>query len=131
MKTIIVCILTLSIGIVAKAQSTTASLNITITDVQSVKFDGSSLGEAVPVNEEIAKNGTLQVLSRSTSQIRKINSKTSEYARLYKEIYSDTAVNASSSANPNVNRVAMNRTNPKGLGPQNNSNLVIYQVDPR
>ncbi len=131
MKTIILCILKLSIGLVVKAQSNTASLNITLTDVQSIKFDSPSLDESAAVKENITKNENLQVLNRSTAQIRKISSETSEYARLYKEIYSGSAVSNSSSSNGNVYTMAVNRTDRKTSALQKKSNLVIYQVDPR
>lgn len=131
MKTIILCILALFIGIISKAQSNTSSLGITLTDVQSVTFSSLPFNEVAPVTQRISQNGTLQVLSQSTSQVKKINSNTSEYARLYKEFYSDAAGNVLSSNNPNVYSAVVHRANPKIKGQANNFNLVIYQIDPR
>jgi len=131
MRTIIFCILALFISIVSKAQSNTASLGITLTDIQSVKFSNVPLNEIAPVTKKASQNGTLQLLSHSTSQIKKISSNASEYARLYKEFYSDAGDNVSSSNNQNVYSAVVNRANPKITGQANNFNLVIYQIDPR
>ncbi|MES3018365.1 MAG: hypothetical protein V4721_11320 [Bacteroidota bacterium] len=130
MKAIILCVLTLFIGLVSQAQSTTASLNITLTDVQSVTFSSVALAEASSPNQDASKNGSLQLLSHSTSQIKKISSQNSEYERLYKEFYSTTT--ASQFSDKNVYAAATNSSSPpKSAKNKNTSNLVIYQIDPR
>jgi len=130
MKTIILCILTLFIGLVSRAQSNTASLNVILTDIQSVTFSSATLIEASRANQP-AQTGTLQVLSRSTSQIKKINSNTAEYTRLYKEFYSGSAGKFASSSNAIAYRADADRSNPRKSGSKTNSSLVIYQIDPR
>ncbi len=130
MKAIILCILTLFIGLVSQAQSTTASLNITLTDVQSVTFSSVALAEVSSPNQDASKNGSLQLLSHSTSQIKKISSQNSEYKKLYKEFYSTTT--ASQFSGKNVYAAATNSSSPpKSAKNKNTSNLVIYQIDPR
>ncbi len=128
MRAVILCIFALFIGSVSKAQSTTVSLNITLTDVQSVTFGTVVLDELTP---EGSKNGTLQVLSHSTSQIRKINSKDSEYERLYKQFYSGKTAFTSASSDKDIYGMAVNSTLPPKSPENYNKNLVIYQIDPR
>ncbi len=126
MKIIILCILALSIGIVAKAQSATANLNITLTDVQSVKFGEVSQEEAAPAAQENAPNSDLKVLSRSTSQVKKIHSKTEEYEKLYKELSSklgSAAIYTAAAVAPVAKRSSQG--SPPVLS------HIIYQVDPR
>ena len=132
MRSILLCITLLLYGLVSEAQTNVASLNITLTDVQSVTFTNASLKEVAPVNSQESQNSTLNVLNSSTSQIKKITSKNSEYERLYKEFYNDKALSSLSSPNGDIYNVAVNNTTsairPKG---QNVPNLVIYQIDPR
>jgi len=116
---------------VAKAQSSTASLNITLTDVQSVTFNNLALNEVVSENQGNPQSGPLQMLSQSTSQVKKIASNHSEYQRLYKEFYSDkTAVGSRSLEKGSYRIVATNTPNSRAKN-MDASNLVIYQIDPR
>lgn len=131
MKAIILCIFALFLVNVTKAQSTTASLNITLTDIQSVTFNTLASSDIVPANQGKSQNGTLQVLSHSTSQIKKISSKNSEYDKLYKEFYSGAAAAASGSSQKGSYRVAVNNTPSSRTKTLNTSNLIIYQIDPR
>lgn len=121
MKSILLCISMLLIGIAARAQSNTASLNITLTDVQSVTFSSTALIDITPDSKEISQNGAHKVLSRSTSQIKKISSANSEYERLFKEFYAGRVTNG----------LAVNTSSTKRSKTSNTSNLVIFQIDPR
>lgn len=126
MKILTLCILALSVGISAQAQSTTASLNITFTDVQSVKFDEvSSQQDLAPAVHDGSKNTPLQMLSRSTSQVKRIDSKSAEYEKLYKEL-SVTLGSAAIYANAPVPAVKRSLR-----GKEASPSHIIYQVDPR
>lgn len=132
MRSILLCITLLLFGLISEAQTNVASLNITLTDVQSVTFSNASLKENAPANSQNSQNSTLNVLNSSTSQIKKISSKNYEYERLYKEFYNNKALSGLSSPNGDIYNVAVNSPSsarrPKG---QKVPNLVIYQVDPR
>lgn len=122
MRSFVLCISILLVGFVSQAQTNVASLNITLTDVQSVTFSNSSLNEGDPVKKDVSQSGALKMLSNSTSQIKKIDSTNLEYERLNKEFYSGKAnkgfaMNSTSSAKKPRN--------------SNSSNLIIYQIDPR
>lgn len=122
MKSLALCISILLIGFVSKAQTSMASLNITLTDVQSVTFSNASLDETDPLKKVISQSGALRVLSNSTSQIKIINSTNLEYETRNKEFYAGKAnkglaINTTSSAKRPRN--------------SNSSNLIIYQIDPR
>jgi hypothetical protein len=122
MRPFVLCISLLFISFVSQAQTTIASLNITLTDVQSVTFGSAALNELDPDKKEASQVVALKVLSNSTSQIRRISSTNSEYEKLYKEFYAGKANNT----------LAVNSTSsterPRG---SKSSNLVIYQIDPR
>jgi parvulin-like peptidyl-prolyl isomerase len=130
MRTIILFVLTLFAGFAAQAQSTTASLNITLTDVQSVTFGIAALDGSALASHERPKDSNLQVLSRSTSQIKQINSQNSEYEKLYKEFYSGLRSIISTFAESDVQQIAGSNAISKPPGSKI-SNLVIYQIDPR
>ena len=122
MRSVVLCISLLFISFVSQAQTTIASLNITLTDVQSVTFGSAALDEPDPDKKEVSQVVALKVLSNSTSQIRKFNSTNSEYEKLYKEFYAGKANNTLA-----VNSTS-STTKPRG---SKSSNLVIYQIDPR
>ena len=122
MRLFVLCISLLFISFVSQAQTTTASLNITLTDVQSVTFGSAAFNELNPDKKEVSQVVALKILSNSTSQIRKISSTNSEYEKLYKEFYAGKANNTLA-----VNSTS-STTKPRG---SKSSNLVIYQIDPR
>lgn len=132
MKSILLCITFLLFGLVSRAQTNIASLNITLTDVQSVTFSNAVLNEVAPEGKQLSQSAGLNILSSSTSQIRKISSKNSEYEKLFKEFQSNKALTGVSNSNTNFYDPALNTVSyakrPKN---QNTSNLVIYQIDPR
>lgn len=132
MKSTLLCITFLLFGLVSSAQTNIASLNITLTDVQSVTFSNAVLNEVAPEGKQLSQSSGLNILSSSNSQIKKISSKNSEYEKLYKEFQSDKALTGVSNFNTNIYDAAVNTISyakrPKN---QNTSNLVIYQIDPR
>lgn len=130
MRTVLLSITLLLFALVSQAQTTTASLNITLTDVQSVTFSSALRVEVAGTKLE-SKNEELHVLSSSTSQIKKISSGNSEYENLYNEFYSDKVSGYPSSSTKNQS-IALNNSSPgRNLKSRNISKLVIYQVDPR
>lgn len=130
MRTVLLSITLLLFALVSQAQTTTASLNITLTDVQSVTFSSALRVEVAGTKLE-SKNEELHVLNSSTSQIKKISSGNSEYENLYNEFYSDKVSGYPSSSTKNQS-IALNNSSPGSyLKSGNISKLVIYQVDPR
>ncbi len=130
MRAIILCIFALFLVTASKAQSATASLNITLTDVQSVTFSSIISDEIATSDKYNSQTGNLQILSQSTSQIKKIGSKTSEHERLYKEFYSDKNAVVTSLSRTNTLSAGVSNSLPKSKI-SNPANLVIYQIDPR
>lgn len=130
MRAIILCIFALFLVTASKAQSATASLNITLTDVQSVTFSSIISDEIATSDKYNSQTGNLQILSQSTSQIKKIGSKTSEHERLYKEFYSDKNAVVTSLSRTNTLTAGVSNSLPKSKI-SNPANLVIYQIDPR
>ncbi len=128
MKLILICFSMLLFGFVSQAQSHTAFLNITLTDLQSV----SLMNPANKTSEtrDDSQRGPLQILRSSSSQVKQIDSKTLEYEKLYREFYSYEAAKSTSSGNANIYKLAATRPT-KLLPNQNTSYLVVYQVDPR
>lgn len=129
MKFILICFSMLLFGFVSQAQSRTAFLNITLTDLQSVSLMNPALNK-ISETRDGSQKGPLQILRSSSSQVKQIDSKTLEYEKLYKEFYSDEAAKSTSSGTENIYKLAATRPN-KLLPNQNTSYLVIYQVDPR
>lgn len=125
MKLIILCILALCVGIAAQAQSTTASLNITLTDVQSVKFGEVSQQDLAPAVHDGSGNGLFQMLSSATSQVKRIHSESAEYEKLYKEL-SATLGSAATYASAPVSS-GTRSLKEKQASPSH----IIYQVNPR
>lgn len=123
MKILILCVLALFVGIAAQAQSTTANLNIILTDVQSVKFGSVSQQDLAPELQQRSSANTLQVLSHSTSQVKRIHSKSAEYEKLYKELSSKLG---SAAAYAGVSQAAKG-SKQKGA----TFSHIVYQVDPR
>lgn len=131
MRTVLLSITLLLFALVSQAQTTTASLKITLTDVQSVTFSSAALREEAAGTKLESKNEELHVLSSSTSQIKKISSGNSEYENLYNEFYSDK-VSGYPSSSTKIQSIALNNSSPgRNLKSGNISKLVIYQVDPR
>ncbi len=124
MKILILCVLTLFIGTTAQAQSNTASLNIILTDVQSVKFGDVSAQDLAPGSRQSSSNNTLQMLSRSTSQVKRIHSKSAEYEKLYRELSSKLGSEATYAS---LIPAAKGSSKGKGTMPSH----IVYQVDPR
>ena len=132
MRSILLCITLLFFGLVSEGQTNVASLNITLTDVQSVTFSNAALNEVAPDGKQLSRNAGLNVLTGSTSQIKKISSKNSEYERLYKEFYTEKAhIGQSSSSKNNYSLAVNSASSTKKPKSQNTTNLVIYQIDPR
>lgn len=130
MRTVLLSITLLLFALVSQAQTTTASLNITLTDVQSVTFSSALRVEVAGTKLE-SKNEELHVLNSSTSQIKKISSGNSEYENLYNEFYSDKVSGYPSSSTKNQSIALNNSSSGRNLKSGNISKLVIYQVDPR
>ncbi|WP_411272883.1 hypothetical protein [Daejeonella sp.] len=130
MRSILLCITLLLFGLLSKAQTNMPSLNITLTDVQSVTFNNSSSNQAAVANSQIIQNAGLNVFSSSTSQIKKISSENSEYERLYKEFYAEKS-NIGQSFSTDIYSVALNSPSGKIRKSAKTPNLVIYQIDPR
>jgi hypothetical protein len=123
MKILILCVLALFVGIAAQAQSTTANLNIILTDVQSVKFGSVSQQDLAPELQQRSSANTLLVLSHSTSQVKRIDSKSAEYEKLYKELSSKLG---SAAAYAGMSQ-AVKGSKQKGT----TFSHIVYQVDPR
>jgi hypothetical protein len=116
-------------SLVSQAQSKTAFLTITLTDLQSVLLSPTS--DKLPDTGAKNQEGLLQILRPTSSQVKQINSKTLEYEKLYNEFYSGEAAKSSSSGDANVYKLAANQSlSSKVLPNQNTSYLVIYQIDP-
>ncbi len=132
MRSFLLCVTFLLFGLVSRAQSNMASLNIILTDVQSVTFSNTALNEVSAEGVQISRNEGLNVFSRSTSQVKQISSKNSDYDKLYKEFYIEKARIDQRSSNTNNYSVAINNAISNKLSRnQNTANLVIYQIDPR
>ena len=132
MRAILLCITLLLFGLDSEAQTTIASLNITLTDVQSVTFSSAAFKEVASGSKQEPIIAEIKVLSSSTSQIKKISPANSEYERLYNIFYDEKASSANSSSSGKIYNLALNNST-SAREPENRkiSNLVIYQIDPR
>lgn len=113
-------------GTAASAQTSTASLNIMLSDVQSVKLSDKTIAETISGKAEITDNSPLQILSRATAQVKKMFVKTADYERLAKEFRKNFSKYSQSTL------LADNRSNGSSFQPNDNETLhLVYQVDPR
>lgn len=131
MKLFLICFSLLLSGLVSQAQTQTASLNIILTDLQSVKYGNVSAEHVTPDKRDNDHSASLQILNSSTSQIKQIDSKNSEYERLYKEFYSEESTHPLMDNSNSYKLTASRLPSSKVLPDQPKTNLVIYQIDPR
>ena len=113
-----------------QAQTATASISITFTDIQSVKIiDLPDQAKADPSKRKPGKK-TIIILRPEASQVRQFNSLTDNMQILFQELEASTKIQnsdfyaSSSSNNTGIATDLSKKT-------KNPVPLVVYQIDPR
>ena len=130
MKVLLSFILFTLLAIGTKAQSSHAAINITFTDINSIKIaDDESASISFDKSNVFSRIKGLSIFSPKGSQIKKINSQTGRSEVVYldsqpsSEKYSSERFNA---INSNSIRSIQDWSKSMGSNP-----LIVYQIDPR
>lgn len=130
MKVLLSLILFILIALEIKAQSGYASINITFTDIHSIKI---AANESVAISLDKSNNPTtvknILIFSTKGSQIRKFNSKTDKTEVLYLDTQPIPGMDSSEkfyAGNSKSIRSIQSLNKSMASNP-----LIVYQIDPR
>lgn len=128
MRILIITVLTMFLGVAAKAQTAVANLNITLTDVQTVRI--SEFAEDINT-QKAQDNKAVDMLNPSTSQVKVYSSNNSDIEKLNKEFY--TSINRNSSINTYASNNSKNSNRKNSINKDfiSSPQLIVYQIDPR
>lgn len=130
MKVLLSFILFTLIAFQTKAQSSYASINITFTDINSIKISGDELASAsLDRSNKPSRVKGLTIFSPKGSQVKKINSQTGRTEVLYFDSQPIPGMDSSEQFYADNSKSIRNIQGlDKNLG---NSQLIVYQIDPR
>ncbi|SDM86820.1 hypothetical protein SAMN05421813_12641 [Daejeonella rubra] len=113
-----------------QAQSASASISITFTDIQSVKFiDLPEQAKADPSKGKSAKK-TIVLLHPATSQVRQFDSLTENMENLIQELPT-TSKKQASYFFASTNSKSAELTADRSKKTKTSVPLIVYQIDPR
>ena len=128
MRLLIITVLTLFLGVAAKAQTAVANLNITLTDVQTVRIPEFAADVST---QKVQDNSAVEMLSPATSQVKVYSSHNSDIEKLNKEFYTGNSRNSSIITYASNNSRYSKGQTPHNKGVRTAPQLLVYQIDPR
>ena len=131
MRLLIIIVLGMFLSLEVNAQTSTASLYITLTDIQSVKIPETNTNEEGQQNFVADSSNPVQLLSPAASQIKKYDSHTSDISKLNREFYSGENRHSSVHMYAANNHSASARQSARAGNRNMQAQLIVYQIDPR
>lgn len=130
MKVLFCLILCILVDFEIKAQSSYASINITFTDIHSIKIAANELAAvSLDKSSSFSQIKGVSIFSAKGSQIKKFNSKTAKTEVLYLD---SQAIPGMDSTEQYYADNAKSIRNIQDLDKNTGNNpLIVYQIDPR